>query len=182
MVQVWVRSFQPSLVNDATVHSDHFTYIIGTAGYGTQSFAIGNSYADDPILKPVLFNPNAPAGQMWSDTGYSPSTVPRMYHSTATLLPDGSVFVSGSNPNPDYTVGPGVTYPTEYRTEIFYPSYYNQNRPEPKGLPSTLTYGGSSFDVFLSSADLSNNVDNIKNASVVVIRTGFSTHALVSVS
>ena len=91
----------------------------------------------------------------------------------------GSVLVSGSNPNPDYTVGPGVEYPTEYRTEVFYPSYYNQRRPQPQGLLAQYSYGGPSFTVSLSSADLFGDVDNVKTAYVVIIRTGFASHAMV---
>jgi hypothetical protein len=92
-------------------------------------------------------------------------------------LPDGSVFVAGSNPNPDYIVGDGVQYPWEDRTERFYPWYYDKRRPEPQGMPSNLTYGGDYFDVKLSKTDLDNNSANIKTAKAVVIRTGFSTHA-----
>ena len=91
----------------------------------------------------------------------------------------GSVFVSGSNPNPDYTVGPNVVYPTEYRTEILYPLYYNQRRPQPKGLLAQYTYGGPYFNVQLNSDDFFGNVQNVQNTSVVIIRTGFSTHAMV---
>ena len=45
------------------------------------------------------------------------STVDRMYHSSATLLPDGSILSSGSNPNADYVPAgtPGYKYPSEYR-------------------------------------------------------------------
>jgi hypothetical protein len=100
-----------------------------------------------------------------------------MYHSGALLLPDGSVFIAGSNPNPDYIVGAGVTYPWEDRTERFYPWYYEKHRPEPQGLPSNLTYGGAYFNVSLSATDLDSNAGNIKNTKAVVIRTGFSTHA-----
>lgn len=92
----------------------------------------------------------------------------------------GSVLVSGSNPNADYNVGQGITYPTEYRTERFYPSYYNQRRPQPAGIPSQLTYGGASFNMSLTSDDLFGNVQNLNSATVVVIRPGFSTHAMVS--
>lgn len=91
----------------------------------------------------------------------------------------GSIFVSGSNPNPDYTVGPDVTYPTEYRVERFFPSYYNQRRPQPSGLPTQLTYGGGYFNVSLSSTDLAGDATMLKNTTVVVIRQGFSTHAIV---
>lgn len=93
----------------------------------------------------------------------------------------GSVLVSGSNPNPDYTVGPGVEYPTEYRTELFYPSYFNQRRPQPQGLLAQYSYGGPSFNVSLSSDDLFGNVQNVQTAQVVIIRPGFSTHATVCI-
>lgn len=90
------------------------------------------------------------------------------------------MLVSGSNPNPDYTVGPDVEFPTEYRTEIFYPPYYNKRRPQPKGILAQYSYGGPSFDVVLDSDDLFGDVQNLNKTKVVIIRTGFSTHAMVS--
>jgi hypothetical protein len=92
------------------------------------------------------------------------------------LLPDGSVLVSGSNPNADYIIG--TQYPTEYRTERFYPHYYNERRPQPQGILSQISYGGPSFDITLSSEDLFGNVDNVKSTKVVIIRPGFSTHSM----
>jgi hypothetical protein len=89
------------------------------------------------------------------------------------------VLISGSNPNADYNVGPDVKYPTEYRTERFFPLYYNKRRPQPVGLIRQLSYGGPSFDVTLDLDDLFGNVENVKSASVVIVRTGFSTHAMV---
>ena len=151
--------------------------VVGTAGYGNTTFNIGQSFATNPLLSPIIFDPSAPAGSKWSRDGLSPSTIPRMYHSVATLLPDGSVFVSGSNPNSDYNIT--APYPTEYRVETFYPSYYNERRPEPQGLPTQLSYGGSYFNVSLTLDDLFGDAGNIQNASVVIIRTGFSTHTLV---
>ncbi|KAF5385893.1 hypothetical protein D9615_002586 [Tricholomella constricta] len=151
---------------------------LGTAGYGNQSWAIGMSYADQPVLTPVMYDPAAPAGKRWSRGGLSASNIPRMYHSSATLLPDGSVFVSGSNPNSDYNVGPTVEYPTEYRTERFYPPYYNKRRPQPVGLLRQLSYGGPSFDVTLDADDLFGDIENVKKASIVIIRPGFSTHSM----
>ncbi|CAE6496888.1 unnamed protein product [Rhizoctonia solani] len=151
---------------------------LGVAGYGNVSWAIGQSYADQPIYKPIIYNPDAPAGSRWSRDGLGDSTVARMYHSGATILPDGSVFVSGSNPNADYNAGKNVKYPTEYRVERFYPLYYSKHRPEPVGLLSQLTYGGNYFNVSLSSEDLGGSASNIAKAKVVIIRPGFSTHAL----
>ena len=150
----------------------------GVSGYGNTSWSIGQSYADNPVMTPALYDPSAAKGSRWTKDGLSASTVPRMYHSTVTLLPDGSVFVTGSNPNADYTVGQGVTYPTEYRVERFYPSYYSERRPEPQGLPTQLSYGGAYFNVTLSSDDLSGDTSKAAKTEVVVIRTGFSTHAL----
>ncbi|KIK69166.1 hypothetical protein GYMLUDRAFT_153319 [Collybiopsis luxurians FD-317 M1] len=150
----------------------------GTAGYGNVSWAIGQSFGDNPVLQPVIYDPDAPAGKRWSSEGLSPSTIPRLYHSSAILLPDGSILVSGSNPNSDYNVGPDVKYPTEYRVERFYPSYFNQRRPQPVGLPKQLSYGGPRFDISLNSDDLFGDVTHVTNATVIIIRPGFSTHAL----
>ncbi|TDL21723.1 glyoxal oxidase [Rickenella mellea] len=148
----------------------------GVSGYGNKSWSIGQSYADHPVLTPVVFDPSAPSGQKWSREGLSASTVPRLYHSSAILLVDGSVLVAGSNPNADYTTG--VPYPTEFRVERFYPPYYNQRRPEPQGLLASYSYGGPYFNVSLSKDDLFGDVRNVVNACVVIIRPGFSTHAL----
>lgn len=156
---------------------------MGVAGYADatqESWSAEDSLATDPTLTPVIYNPKAPSGSKWSRQGLSASTIPRMYHSVATLLPDGSVFIAGSNPHADYT--PTSTYPTEYRVEKFYPLYYNSVRPEPQGIPTSLTYGGSYFNVTLSKADLTANggaaADNVKNITISVMKTGFSTHAL----
>lgn len=150
----------------------------GVAGYGNDSWAVGQSYADNPVLTPALYDPSGAAGSRWSKQGLQSTTIPRMYHSSAILIPDGSVIVTGSNPNADYNVGPGIKYPTEYRVERFYPSYFNERRPQPQGLPTTLAYGGPYFNVTLSKDDLSGSTDNLKSTTVIVIRPGFSTHAL----
>ncbi len=73
----------------------------GSAGYGWDSWAINQSYAQDPVLRPAYYNHSAASGSRFSTSGLPESTIPRLYHSSATLLPDGSVFVAGSNPNAD---------------------------------------------------------------------------------
>jgi hypothetical protein len=166
----------------------------GVAGYGSGSNTIGDSYADNPAFQPMMYDPDAPAGQRWSQDGLSPSTIPRMYHSSATLLPDGtcnnvsiafdtdflqtaSLMVAGSSPHPDVVLT-NTKFPTEYRVEYFFPSYFNERRPEPKGIPASLGYGGAFFNITLSTADLGNNMQNLQGATAVIIRTGFSTHGL----
>ncbi|QRW26896.1 glyoxal oxidase [Rhizoctonia solani] len=151
----------------------------GVAGYGNVSWSIGQSYADQPVYKPIIYDPSAKAGSRWSRAGLSGSTVARMYHSSATILPDGSVFVTGSNPNADYNVGSNIKYPTESVSRgTLLPSYYSQRRPQPNGLLSELGYGGNYFNVTLSKDDLFGNVSMIATAKVVLIRPGFSTHAM----
>ena len=62
------------------------------------------------------FDYTLPMGSRFSNI-IANSTVDRMYHSSATLLPDGSILSSGSNPNADYVPAgtPGYKYPSEYR-------------------------------------------------------------------
>jgi hypothetical protein len=96
----------------------------GTAGYANQTgttltlgqMPYGPSLAAGPVLQPVIYNPNAPAGSRFSSAGLGNSTVPRLYHSTALLLPDGSVMVAGSNPNAD------VNTTTTYTRQLTLPS------------------------------------------------------------
>ena len=73
----------------------------GTAGYGNNSWAIGHSYGDSPLLTPAIYDPNAAPGSRWSSAGLTASTVPRMYHSSAVLLPDGEfgLLVSSEFPS-----------------------------------------------------------------------------------
>lgn len=65
--------------------------------------------ADNPVFQPVIYNPNAAAGSRF--TTMPGSSIPRLYHSTAILLPSGEVLVAGSNPSVGYSadgkVGPG---------------------------------------------------------------------------
>ncbi|KAJ9124101.1 hypothetical protein QFC22_000896 [Naganishia vaughanmartiniae] len=151
----------------------------GTAGYGPESWAIGQSYADEPLTQSWYFDPTAAAGSRWSKAAVS--EVYRLYHSSATLLLDGSVFVSGSNPNADYTDktnSPTATYLTEYRVEIFYPDYYDKARPAPGGFPTQIKYGGPYWNMTLSKEDLAGDPMNILKTKAVIIRTGFSTHSM----
>lgn len=98
-----------------------------------------------------------------------------MYHSTAILLPDGAILVSGSNPNKDVTF---TQWGTSYVVEKWYPTWYNSPRPTINGTwPTSLGYGGAAWDLSYTPANSASDVDNTK---VVVIRTGFSTHCVSS--
>ena len=158
----------------------------GVAGYAymtgqTPTFAqmpYGESIAAGPVLQPLIYNPNAPAGSRFSAAGLSPSTVPRLYHSSAVLLPDGSVMIAGSNPHADVTTN--TVFPTTWTAEYFYPPYFNATtRPAPQGIPDYLSYGGNYFDITLPASSYTGSVDTAAaNTVVYLIRQGFTTHAM----
>ncbi|KAG0570347.1 hypothetical protein KC19_6G155500 [Ceratodon purpureus] len=106
--------------------------IINGATKGSQ----GWGYASDPALTPVLYYPGAKSGERFQTlTG---TDIPRMYHSTANLLPDGRILVAGSNTHQFYTFT--GQFPTELRIEAFSPPYLGGTRP---GLvvPGEMGYG-----------------------------------------
>jgi hypothetical protein len=84
--------------------------IMNGAHLGVSGFAS----ASDPNFTPVLYDPSLPVGQRMKSL--ASSTIARLYHSEAELLPDGSVLVSGSDPR-------DPNYPQEYRHEKFLPPY-----------------------------------------------------------
>lgn len=65
----------------------------GVAGYAgnpaQQAWSVDDGFADQPVLRPIIYDPRKERGSRWSDEGLKESQVPRMYHSSATLLPDG---------------------------------------------------------------------------------------------
>ena len=150
----------------------------GTGGYLGTGTPYGMSLAAGPVLTPVIYDPNAPKGSRWSNQGLSPSNIPRLYHSTAMLLPDGSVMVAGSNPNADVNLT--AFFPTEYRSDIFYPPYFSAAvRPKPQNLPQTLSYGGPYFDILIGNDSFTGDANNAADATVVnLVRGGFTTHAM----
>jgi hypothetical protein len=84
------------------------------------------SYYGGPVLTAEIYNP---ATGTW--TGMAAQTAPRMYHSTALLLPDGRVLSAGQSSG---------TY--EKTGEIFSPPYlFNGARPAISHAPGTLGYG-----------------------------------------
>jgi galactose oxidase-like protein/fibronectin type III domain protein len=83
------------------------------------------------VYVPEMFDPENEA-QGW--VTLPAATVGRVYHGTALLLPDGSVWTASSTPSP---------CTNEYRTEIFKPSYFSATRPTISGAPTVGDYGQS---------------------------------------
>ncbi|THV03743.1 hypothetical protein K435DRAFT_817163 [Dendrothele bispora CBS 962.96] len=140
----------------------------GIAGYGVAGDEIGESDCDNPALTPVLYNPHAPAGERFTQDGLPTSEIPRMYHSTATLTPNASILLAGSNPNTDVETR---RYHTEYRLEWLSPPYMEHTRPTYTGLPVTFDYN--------STVTLDVDIDrDAQNVSVVIMDFGFATHGV----
>ncbi|KAN0078350.1 glyoxal oxidase [Tylopilus felleus] len=88
----------------------------------------GFAGATDPNFSAILYDPAKPVGQRFSIL--NSTIVARMYHSEATLLPDGRVLVTGSDPESRYPNGSFV-YPEEFRMEVYIPPYLNQGFKQP---------------------------------------------------
>ncbi|KAI3763602.1 hypothetical protein L2E82_13567 [Cichorium intybus] len=86
--------------------------IINGAARGTA----GWENAIEPVLHPILYEPRK---RLF--TVLTPTKRPRMYHSAATLLPDGRILVGGSNPHVSYEFT--GNYPTDLSLEAFSPPY-----------------------------------------------------------
>ena len=115
--------------------------IVNGAGTGYSGFAsvidpVGLSNADHPTLSPILYSPDKAPGKRFTQLTVR-SDVPRMYHSVATLTPNGNIMIAGSNPNPDRLL---VKYPTEYRVEWLNPPYMTADRPTYSGLPKVIGF------------------------------------------
>jgi hypothetical protein len=107
------------------------------------------------------------AAELWSPQTQTWSTMssmrtPREYHSTALLLPDGRVVVSGMGS--DFG-----NVPDETSAEFFSPPYlFKGSRPSVTGAPQQIQYS----NVFTVSTP-----DAATISKVVLIRTGAVTHA-----
>ena len=66
----------------------------GIAGYGNVQNQVGRSNAAHPAYAPVLYNPTGAPAKRWL-TNFPSSKIERLYHSSATLLPDGRILVAG---------------------------------------------------------------------------------------
>jgi hypothetical protein len=86
---------------------------------GAQGFGLMSK----PALEVLLYDPKKPRGQRFSTL--AASGIPRLYHSVAILLLDGTVLVTGSNPNEMPVLEPNGDHPyiTDFRVEVFVPPY-----------------------------------------------------------
>ncbi|PIA50930.1 hypothetical protein AQUCO_01100031v1 [Aquilegia coerulea] len=169
----WIMETMPlaRVMGDMILLPNGHVLIINGVGAGTAGWEDGRN----PVLNPVLYRPNNPFGSRFEIQ--NPSTIPRVYHSTAILLRDGRILVGGSNPHAYYNFT-DVLYPTELRLEAFLPTYLDSpsSNIRPKIIsPATnvqLTYGQQSIIRFSISGALIE-----AGISVSLVAPSFTTHS-----
>lgn len=138
---------------------------------GAQNGCQGWGNAINPTLWPVVYQPDAASGNRF--VTQNPSTIPRVYHSTANLLPDGRILIAGSNTHQFYTFT--SDFPTELRVEAFSPAYLDSsndaNRPDILSAPSTIVYN-EQFSVLVYV-----NTPPQGNFGINMISSPFTTHS-----
>ncbi|KAH7099405.1 glyoxal oxidase N-terminus-domain-containing protein [Auriculariales sp. MPI-PUGE-AT-0066] len=147
----------------------------GYAGYGNVQNQVGASNAANPVYTPVLYDPNialnaSNPSARFSSVGLPTSSIARMYHSVATLTPNGEIWIAGSSPSLDVT---NVTFATEYRAEILSPDYVSvTTRPIITSAPSIMAFN-QSYTIQLQTAPPATST-----VEVALMDFGFSTHSV----
>ncbi|GAV79339.1 Glyoxal_oxid_N domain-containing protein/DUF1929 domain-containing protein [Cephalotus follicularis] len=169
----WIMETMPQgrVMGDMILLPNGNVLVVNGAGAGTA----GWEYGRNPVLNPVLYRPDNPIGSRFEQQ--NPSSIPRLYHSTAILLRDGRVLVGGSNPHTYYNFT-GVLFPTELSLEAFYPQYLDPQssnlRPQiilPKP-PAKLGYDQKVKVRFMVTGTLAQNM-----VSVTMVAPTFTTHS-----
>ncbi len=119
----------PRVMPDAVLLPDGTVLVMNGSSAGKADDAI------NPIFQAELYNP---ATNTWSPL--CSMRTPRLYHSTALLLPDGRVLTAGN----DEEFNQHPFHYHEYRVEVFSPPYlFKGPRPQIAVAPTTITYGAS---------------------------------------
>ncbi|KAI9703354.1 MAG: hypothetical protein M1836_007921 [Candelina mexicana] len=144
---------------------------------GCNRGAQGFNVAQDPVLEALLYDPTKALGQRW--TTLASSQIPRLYHSVALLLLDGTMLIAGSNPveQPQLQPSAGAKYVTEFRVENYVPPYLQgdniNKRPSNVQISSkTLQAIGSKFTINFNSAQ------GAQGVKVALYHGGFVTHSV----
>lgn len=144
------------LMNDLVALPDGTLIAIGGNAAG---------HADDgqgPVLEPELYDPATGTWRLLAST-----RVPRGYHATALLLPDGRIMIAGKDG--DFQ-GAGLRYP-ETRVEVFSPPYlFKGPRPAVAAAPARVAHGRD-LEVALGADTAAATVDR-----AVLVACGSVTH------
>jgi hypothetical protein len=158
-----LNSATPTWQATGAMNSPRYTQTLTVLPDGKVLAVGGTNVMDDTDpTKAVLSSEEwDPATGVW--TQLASMQVPRMYHSTAVLLPDGRVLVAGGGHD-----GPGV--PGELNAQFYSPPYlFNGPRPTITSAPASATYGSTTTVQTPDAASIS---------SVALVSFGADTHTL----
>lgn len=147
---------------------------------GAQTGAQGFGIATDPAYEALIYDPK---DNSWAVSGTSP--IARLYHSVALLLLDGTVLIAGSNPNEMPVLLDQVdltnqykAFPTEFRSELFIPSYLTGDNITRRPLNIELsTKKIKAKAKTIVRLEFENNMSP-KEVKVILYSGGFVTHAV----
>ena len=158
---------------EGTLLPDGTVLWVNGCGRGAQGFGL----ATDPTEELLIYDPATALGQRWG-RGKN-STIPRLYHSVALLLLDGTLMIAGSNPVQMPVLQPSAENPyiTEFRVQIYTPPYLSEGkadrRPQNVRLPNTtLTANSEPFRVSFSAPT------DAQGAKIASYHGGFVTYSL----
>ncbi|KAK8642379.1 hypothetical protein V6N13_011723 [Hibiscus sabdariffa] len=169
----WVMETMPlaRVMGDMILLPNGNALLINGASSGSAGWEMGRN----PVLSPVLYRPDNKIGSRFKTQ--NPTTIPRMYHSSAVLLRDGRVLVGGSNPHAFYNFT-SAFFPTELSLEAFSPAYFNAKfnnlRPKIVDLKSMsgFTYKKRITIQVVITAEVAEN-----SVSVTMVAPAFNTHS-----
>ncbi|CAN0900111.1 Aldehyde oxidase GLOX1 [Linum grandiflorum] len=173
---VWERDLMPTprIMGDMMLLPSGEVLIVNGAMRG----ASGWGFARDPNFTPVMYTPGAKFGTRFREL--KPSTIPRMYHSSTVVLPDGRVMISGSNTNNGYIYD--AMYPTELRVEKFSPPYLDPalavQRPEIVNGEAIAKFGYKAKITIQAKVNPTAAAMMLMNLKVSMYVPGFSTHGV----
>ena len=160
---IWLRTGNlrtPRVMPDAVLLPDGKVLIVN----GSRAGRGDGRNSRQPVHSVEIYDP--------ADNSYTevaPKRVPRLYHSSAVLLPDATVLVTGKCKV--YNAAP-YDYP-EHRGEVYTPAYLQTGKPRP-----VITEAPASINV--PEARLEVKVSDVAPANiktVMLIRLGAATHS-----
>jgi hypothetical protein len=159
---------------EGTLLPDGTVIWVNGCNRGAQGFGLGQA----PTLEALIYNPAAPLGQRWTTS--ASTGIPRLYHSVALLLLDGTLMIAGSNPVEMPVLTPDAANPfiTDFRVEIYTPSYLSganaQRRPTNIALSTFALFAGAAQPLTITFQA----PPNAQDLKVALYHGGFVTHSL----